>query len=192
MFNINEVIAQYEMVFEKANEKYFNGELPKPVISIQATKDAYGWCTNYGAWTNDEENYFEINLSADYLDRPIEEMCNTLLHEMVHLKNITNGIKDCNGKYHGAKFKKAAEEIGLTVEKTTYGYSHTNLNEEHIEFFKSLNLTDFGFKRLPAAKKKSQNKGHKYQCPGCGASFWSSKNLNVHCDDCDEDFEIVN
>lgn len=193
MFNINEVIAQYEMVFEKINEKYFNGELPKPVISIQAGKgDAYGWCTNYAAWVNNDEQYFEINICAEYLNRSIEEICSTIFHEMVHLKNVVNGIKDCNGKYHGAKFKVAAEEIGLSVEKTTYGYSKTILNDEHREFINALNLKDFGFKRISPSKKLSINKGKKYQCPVCGASFWSSKTLNVHCEDCDEDFEIVN
>lgn len=193
MFNIKEVIAQMEMVFDKANEKYFNNELPTPVISIQAGKgDAYGWCTNYEAWTNESESYFEINICAEYLNRTVEQLCATLIHEMVHLKNAVDKVKDCNGKYHNAKFKATAESIGMTVEKTTYGYSKTSLSEEQIKFIHSLNLKDFGFKRIPPSKKKSANKGNKYQCPICGASFWSTKNLRVLCEDCDEQFEIVN
>lgn len=193
MFNIKDVIAQMEMVFDKANEKYFNNELPKVVISIQAGKgDAYGWCTTYEAWSNGEYGHFEINLCADYLDRSNKDLCATLLHEMVHLKNVVEGIHDCNGKYHTAKFKATAESIGMIVEKTTYGYSKTSLSEEQIEFINSLELKDFGFKRVPPTKKTSSKKGYKYQCPICGASFWSTKELHVHCEDCDEDFEIVN
>lgn len=193
MFDIKDMIRQYEIVFNKVNERYFNNELPEPVISIQTGKgDAYGWCTNYAAWVNDEERYFEINLCADWLNRSPEELCSTLIHEMVHLKNVVNGIKDCNGKYHNAKFKSAAENIGLIVEKTTYGYSKTILNDEHREFIEELNLKDYGFKRIMTTKVKSVNKGKKYQCPGCNASFWSSKTLHVYCEDCDESFEIVN
>lgn len=193
MFDIKEMINQYEFAFDKINEKYFNNELVKPVISIQTGKgDAYGWCTNYEAWTNGEAGYFEINLCADLLDRSVEELCSTLFHEMVHLSNIMNEIKDCNGKYHNGKFRDAAEKVGLTVEKTSYGYSKTTLSEEQREFIKTLNLIEFNFKRIPVTKIKSSKKGNKYQCPVCGASFWSSKTLSVHCKDCDEDFEIVN
>lgn len=192
-FNMKDVIAQYEMVFDKFNEKYFNNELPKPIISIQMGKgDAYGWCTNYEAWTNGDKSYFEINLCSEYLDRTVEQLCTTILHEMVHLKNAVDKIKDCNGKYHNAKFRDTAESIGMIVEKTTYGYSTTTLNDQQKEFVASLELKDFGFKRILPSKKKSSNKGNKYQCPVCGASFWSTKNLHVHCEDCDEDFEIVN
>ena len=193
MFSMKEVITQMETIFDKFNEKYFANELPKPVLLVQAGKgDAYGWCTNYEAWSNGEDSYFEITICAEYADRTVEQLCTTILHEMVHLKNAVDKIKDCNGKYHNAKFRDAAEAIGMIVEKTTYGYSTTKLNDEQKEFVASLELKDFGFKRIPPSKKKSTGKGHKYQCPVCGASFWSSKTLNVHCEDCDEDFEIVN
>ena len=71
-----------------------------------------------------------------------------------------------------------------------YGYSKTELNEEQLEFVKSLNLTKFDFYRAKKGKVSKPNKGKKYQCPSCGASFWSSKEMHVHCEDCDEDFEI--
>lgn len=193
MFNIKEVIAQYEDVFNKLNEKYFDNELPMPVISIQKGKgDAYGWCTTYQAWKKDDVGYYEINLCAEYLDRTPEQLSTTIFHEMIHLRNAIDKVIDCSGKYHNAKFKKTAEKFGLIVEKTSYGYSTTTLNDDQLEFIRSLELKDFGFKRLASVKKVSTNKGNKYQCPSCGVSFWSSKILNVHCEDCDEDFEIVN
>lgn len=195
MFNMKDAIAQLELIFDKANEKYFGNELPRPIITIQLGKgNAYGWCTSREAWVNDDDDkkYFEINVCAEYLNRSIEELCATIIHEMVHLKNSVDDIKDCNGKYHNGKFRDAAEKIGMIVEKTTYGYSYTSLSEEQIEFVHSLGLKSFGFKRILPDKKKSKKTGYKHECPVCGASFWSSRMLNVHCEYCDESFEIVN
>ena len=74
-----------EELFDLFNEKLYNGELERPIISIQSdTKNnCYGWCTTYKAWsTNDNEEYYEINLCAEYMTRSIFEICSTLLHEM--------------------------------------------------------------------------------------------------------------
>lgn len=56
-------------------------------------------------------------MCAEYMRRSFEEICGTLLHEMAHLYNLINGIKDCNKLYHNKKFKEAAEAHGLTVTK---------------------------------------------------------------------------
>ena len=43
-----------------------------------------------------------------------------MLHEMAHLYNLENGIKDTSraGTYHNAKFKATAEEHGLICERS--------------------------------------------------------------------------
>lgn len=196
-FDIKEAIAQYEIVFDKLNERYFENELKRPIITIQmdAKKSAYGWCTNYQAWkTNEEdEGYYEINLCAEHLNRSTTEICSTLFHEMIHLKNCQDGVIDCTaGQYHNKKFKDTAEKYGLIVEKTNKGYSKTTMNDEQITFCETLDLIEFKFKRNTPSKKKTSKKGYKYQCPTCGSSFWSTKELHVHCEDCDEDFKVVN
>ena len=197
-FNIKDFIKQYEEVFDKFNEKYFDNELPTVVLTVNSdtTKGAYGWCTSGKVWKHEDEEdaYYEIVLTAEHINRAPEEVAGTVLHEMIHLYNLKHEIVDTsgNGYYYNKKFKEAAEKFGLKVEKTSYGYSKTELSEEQIEFVKTLNLTKFDFYRAKKGKVSKPNRGKKYQCPSCGASFWSSKEMHVHCEDCDEDFEIVN
>lgn len=92
------VISKLENLFSIFNEKFFNNEFDKPVITVSpdTTKGAYGWCTSWKAWKQgeDSEGYYEINMCAEHLARPFEDTCSTLIHEMVHLINLQNGIQD--------------------------------------------------------------------------------------------------
>ena len=84
-------------------------------------------------WNADGEKYREINLCAEYLDRPIFELAATLLHEMAHLYNLEHDIQDIsnNGYYHNMKFKATAEAHGLHIEKhAKYGWTVTTLAPE--------------------------------------------------------------
>ena len=88
--SLKPVIEELESLFSKFNTRFFAGELEKPVITVSPdhTRGAYGWCTGWKAWQDGakEGGYYEINLCAEYLNRPFEETCSTLIHEMVHLK----------------------------------------------------------------------------------------------------------
>lgn len=67
--------AQYlNKVFKLINEEYFNNELEVPTITIQSTVGAYGHVSVNKVWHNDTEATHELNLSADYLNRPIENI----------------------------------------------------------------------------------------------------------------------
>lgn len=76
------------------------------------------------------ENYHEVVVVAEYLNRKSEDIVETLIHEAVHAMNFARGIKDCSttSQYHNERFKRAAEELGLAVEKVTnYGWALTRL-----------------------------------------------------------------
>ena len=194
MKTLQQSVKNLEELFDIFNEKLYDGELEKPIISIQSdrTNRAYGWCTTYKAWeTTDGESYYEINLCAEHMTRSFEEICGTLIHEMAHLYNLLNDIKDCNAsQYHNKKFKDAAEAHGLIVEKTKYGWSQTTINDEVKEIISGLNYT-FDIARKPETKKSKPKKNPtlKYVCPCCGAKVYSIRPLNITCDDCDEKFE---
>ena len=117
---------------------------------------ACGWCTAWKAWSNKQpeqkktvdlaamskedlenlkkdEGFYEINICAEHLARPFEQVAETLLHEMVHLYNLQIGVQDTSrgGTYHNKKYKEAAEQHGLTVGKDAkYGWTVTTLNDE--------------------------------------------------------------
>ena len=103
MLKISEIVKKTEDMFDLFNAHFYNNELIRPAITVSPDggRGSYGWCSVYEIWNVEDEQYREINLCAEYLDRPMNEVCATLLHEMAHLYNLVNGIKDVsnNGYY---------------------------------------------------------------------------------------------
>lgn len=199
--SLKNTIQQLEDLFEVFNYKYFNGELSKPVITVSPdmTKGAYGWCTSYKAWKeagHETDGYYEINICAEYLSRSYEDVAGTMLHEMIHLYNLENGVKDTSrgGTYHNKKFKEAAEAHGLIVEASEkYGWCVTKLNPEALEeveeFMESIGKKSFDLYREPVKKEKKGGKkssSRKYVCPCCGLIVRATKEVKVKCFECDE------
>ena len=185
-----------EDLFDKFNAYLFNGELAKPIITILSdTMSAYGWCTTQKIWKSGEDEYYEINISAEYLDRPIKEVCGTLIHEMVHLDNIYKGIKDTsgNGRYHNKKFKETAEAHGLIIERVDgYGWTKTSLKPETAEWIdKNIEIEKINLVRVKREKtgKSKKSKYNYYACPCCGKKFYSIYEITATCEDCNETFE---
>lgn len=197
-------VEKLEKLFSILNEEIFNGELEKPVITVSADTvgGAYGWQTGWRAWQDieehDSEGYFEINICSDYLNREPVETAETMLHEMVHLYNSMKDVKDTSrgGTYHNKKFKVAAEDHGLNVEKgSKYGFHKTSFKSETKQLFdeKIAEWFKFDIYRPTPAKgqtvttKKSSMR--KYVCPVCGTIIRATKEVHVMCFECGEMFE---
>lgn len=201
--SLKPVIDKLENLFSKFNEHFYGGELQTPIITVSpdTTKGAYGWCTSWKAWKqagseDKDAGYYEINICAEHLTRKFEELCGTLLHEMVHLWNLQNGVQDTSrgGTYHNKKFKEVAEQHGLIIEQhPKYGWTLTKLNEETKQFINSLGDTGFGIYRDSAAKiktkKTSSQSSRKYVCPCCGLIIRATKEVRVQCMDCETQME---
>ena len=134
--------------FDFFNQKFAEGKLISPIITIQGGKNdksVLGW---FGEkfWIDkidgNEENPLpvsEINLVAENLHREPNDVLETLLHEMAHYWNSSNDIKDCSSKVHNKHFKRAAEKFGLIVEKTEKrGWSKTSLDLSAIKAIEEL------------------------------------------------------
>lgn len=124
-----------ETAYDIFNDRYFDGALPKVIITIQSSRGAYGHCTTYKAWASGNEMRYELNLGAEYLNRPIENVLATLMHEMVHIYCMENGLKDTRnmGRYHNKIFKTEAEKRGLIISKAErIGWSKTQPSEQFI------------------------------------------------------------
>lgn len=197
--NINEIYR----VFDLLNEKLFAKKLEVPVILIQSRrKNILGTCSVNRIWTNKnskkaKKNY-EITLSAENLDRPVGEIVETLLHEMVHLYCSLNDIKDTsnNHVYHNKRYKLEAENHGLTVEYAqTIGWSNTSLKEETRKLIATFKINEKLFeyyRNVPQLSKvvKEKKKRNKYKCP-CDITITSTKELNIICGDCKHPFVKV-
>ena len=189
---MSETIAALEDIFDKLNAIYFEGKLPKPVITVQTTPKAYGHCSTKKIWKAGEaEGMYEINLGAEYINREKEQTCATLLHEMVHLYCNENEISETcqKGRYHNKTFKAECEARNLEVEyDRANGYSHTIATEA----FKA-KLTEAGvdltvrFARImPKAKAKAERaKAHAYVCPICGQAVRTTGDLSLICGVCE-------
>ena len=78
------VSGYLEKMYRQLNADKFNNELEEPVITIQSTPRAYGHVTCGKVWKSKDSERYELNIGAGTLDRPIENVVSTLLHEMVH------------------------------------------------------------------------------------------------------------
>lgn len=205
--NYVEAVQYLYFLFDKVNEKWFSEEpVTKPTITVQSTVRAYGHITTSEVWSETEKGKkvykHELNIGADYLNRPIAETVATLIHEMVHLYNIEHNVKDTsnNNVYHNKKFKAEAEKHGIVIEhRPTIGFSHTEPSEELKKWCKSERFKDFKVTRgqgivmpkkpkggnddndngdngeTPKVPKKPKSNSIKWQCPKCKAIVRSTK-----------------
>jgi hypothetical protein len=195
--SLKDVMTQLEQVFSKLNERFFDNQLEKPVLTISPdiTKGSYGWCTSKRVWKEKEEaeGYYEINICAEYLNRSFQEICETLQHEMVHLLNLQNEVKDTSrrGTYHNKKFKQTAEEHEMITEQDAkYGWCITKLTPVALDFINSLNGETINLFRTKDTKvKTSVSRVKKYICPNCGTKVKATKEVNIICADCSTDFQ---
>ena len=82
-------VKELRRIYDALNKEYYNNKLPEVVITIQSSPKgkSYGWFAKdrWGVENDDDNMFDEINISAEYLSRPLENICGTLQHEMVHL-----------------------------------------------------------------------------------------------------------
>lgn len=203
---MQEAINELHRMFAFLNVEFFKGEeLDIPIITIQnqGKMSAYGWCTVYPIWKDAENKIekWELNLTAEYINRPWMDTAKTLLHEMVHYYNKVHGVKDVSRgtQYHNKKFKDEAEKRGLVVEKgEKVGWGRTpawqDWAREIMEKYEA-NPEGFALARLPesAGGKKGKGKGGsssiKMVCPSCGGIARITKEFRLKCGECDEYME---
>jgi len=196
------IINELNRLFGAFNEKYFENKLEVPVITIQTAgrKPTRGWCTCAKVWVEGEAKFYEINVTPEYLNRTPEEICATLIHEMVHLYNLMLDIKDTSNNmiYHNKRFKVEAEKRGLIIAKDdTVGWSLTSLQETTKMFISTLGIDEALFKlsreKQVKARVENKNKLYNYECPCGKEKRIKSKltELNVKCEDCGDYYALL-
>ena len=209
MDKLSVMIEELDRIFGIFNDKFYNNTLPKTIINIATNgrkKGVLGWFTTRKVWhTKDGKSYYEITICAEFLDRSIEEICSTLLHEMVHLYCAENEIKEVsrNGVYHNKNFKKIAEQKGLVIGfDKKIGNSPSTLNNTARRLSVSTCRSSvFSLSRNENIVVQGENDGNavagntnkksstrKYICTSCSAKIRATKEVNVVCGDCNERF----
>ena len=198
-----------EKAFRLINADWFNNELPECIITAVPTSKAYAHYTPWDSWQTGTGAKREINISTAYLERPIENIVASLVHEMCHMYSdcITHEQDTSrNGTYHNSVFKKVAEAHGLIIEKdATYGWTITNPSDalfmwvcEHdelreIEMCRTVPTATFtgGHSNNKGTRtttgKNPNTHSIKYVCPCCGNSVRATKIVRIACLDCNKE-----
>lgn len=188
---ISEATAFLENAYIVLNNQYFGGQLPPVVITVQSSPKAYGHYTTWDAWHTDTDGYREINLGAETLNQPIENLIAVMVHEMTHHYCAVNGIKDTSrgGTYHNSQgFKRVAEGTGAVTigYDPRIGHSPTTPTPALIAFIEEQGWKGVDLSRnTPERATRGRNNGvRKYVCPDCGCSVRATKAVNIGCLDC--------
>lgn len=208
---MSRAVSQLEHIYNVMNVDFFENKLPTPIITVQSSPRSYGHCTVNKVWKRKEDNTYELNISAETLNCPIEETLDTMLHEMIHLYCRENGIKECSrgSTYHNKKFKELAEKVGLDVYYTgdKHGWN-TKGGDKLIEYALSKDWSEIVIGResflnigsivLPDGTRstpttatgtggKKPSSTRKYICPCCGNSVRATKDVRIACLDCNKE-----
>lgn len=193
-----ETVNYLGKLYDHCNANLFGCELMKPVITVQqdARNKTNGWWSVKKVWKENDkdEGEYELNITAQALNRPIYDLAATMIHEMCHQYASVRNIQDTSrsGSYHNKLYKRIAEAHCLSVECIkTSGWSHTELTDDGKKFIDNFLAEYPEFKviyRLPIMKGISvrNTSTRKYICPVCGNSVRATKEVNILCIDCNQ------
>lgn len=197
---ISNATEELYRIFGILNKKYFEAKLPEPIIIIQrGKKDVLGSFSTKKIWyppfkeeePDKEKGAYELTIVAENLNRPIEDVVGTLLHEMVHYNNILQKVKGSKSRKHNDLFKKEAERVGfICTEEDGVGWGITEIGEELLRFIESEikpNKEVFSYFRfIPVKTSNKPKKKNKisYRCETCGEEVKGKRGLNIYCEDC--------
>lgn len=205
---MSRLTGQLEKMFRVFNAELFDNVLETPVITVTPSARSYAHYTPFNAWQSKEEGKREVNIASGTLNRPLELVSSSLLHEMVHMYNdLILCIKDTSrgGTFHNKQFKLEAEKHALICMQTEkYGWSYTEPSDRLLELlldhdelreiemcrvspdYAAVNIgthTNSGSSIITVGKASKSN-SRKWLCPCCGDSVRSTKTVNIICGNC--------
>jgi len=178
------------------NIVFFKGEpVPTPALTFERSRvNTLGF---YRVGFNDFAVKDQINLNRLYIDRPLNETLQTLVHEMVHSWEHIYVPEEKRTKnwYHTKAFRVKIAEIGiLTNEKGCHigiGDPFVHLLRLHAVSFNGAKRNPKGLILIPPKKKpKGKSKLKKWSC-GCQNVRIGKAEFHATCDICGNKFELV-
>jgi predicted SprT family Zn-dependent metalloprotease len=198
--------AMLQSAYDFFNAKFFDSRLPKVFFTIDwHNKKSNGYfCPHKLVNKEDTETKSTasvIALNPDHLAREVYEILATLVHEMCHVWEFEEFIKDPYKltSYHSKRFEKKLSECNLkaVINNKSRSSCSTVIPDDGIfkgiadEYLKTKEFLSIASIKTEGEKKaKSKNKT-KYVCTGCKTNIWGKAGLNLHCNECDMDFEEV-
>lgn len=192
-----------QAAFDYFNKQLFKNELSACLITYQRQKKSLAYFSpkRFANNTAETERVHEIAFNpSTFKGRSDREILSTLVHEMTHLWQEEHGTPP-RRNYHNKQWSARMESMGLMPsdtaaeggKKTGQRVSHYIIEGGKFEKittpFVSKNQTLLFQDVSEPAKSKNKNKV-KYTCPSCEVNVWGKADLNIRCDDCDEQFAL--
>ncbi|MEY2152325.1 SprT-like domain-containing protein [Rhodanobacter sp. 115] len=109
---------ELQHAYDFFNQRLFAGMLPPCLITLNRSKDTFGYFSPGRFVRFDGQLTHEIALNPAYFAaRPLKETLSTLVHEQVHLWQETFGSPG-RGRYHNAEWASMCEAAGLMPSDT--------------------------------------------------------------------------
>jgi hypothetical protein len=126
------------------------------------------------------------------LARPVHDIAETLIHEMVHYANALDGIDDCSrNQYHRKSFKERCGTIGLLCEKDgSHGWGQTSLTPALAKIVEAAGIDPEAFSlfRTHCDHEKVGSRMKKWRC-GC-TTIRAAVEVDATCNRCGGRFLI--
>jgi predicted SprT family Zn-dependent metalloprotease len=194
-----ETYANLEAAFNHFNKELFGHRLPSVLFTLTRKRKAHGyfWAEQF-KHRADGDSTHEISLNPDSMDRTLDAVLSTLVHEMTHLEQQEYGTPGSKGN-HNREWVGLMERVGLIPSNTgepggkQTGRQMTHYVEAGGAFEVSMHkliadgfsLPYFTQPRAAAEKKKDLSKV-KFTCPCCGDKAWAKHSMRLVCGECDE------
>lgn len=185
-----------QLAFDHFNEQLFENRLPPVLFTLTRKGKAHGYFWAEQFKHRDGDTTHEIALNPNSMDRNIEAVLATLVHEMTHLEQQEYGTPSKNG-HHNMEWAGLMERVGLIASNTgepggaQTGRQMTHYIDESGPFVKAMqelmpfDLPYFTAPREASEKKKDLSKV-KTTCPCCDTKAWCKKGTRIVCGDCNE------
>lgn len=110
--------AELQQAYDHFNARLFNGQLPQCLLTLQREKKTCGYFSAQRFGDQQGQRVDEIALNPAYFAvEPLQEIMQTIVHEMVHLWQFHFG-KPGRGRYHNDEWADKMQSIGLMPSST--------------------------------------------------------------------------
>lgn len=175
--NIKKILLE---LYRKLNKEFYNGTLPPINIRFSFAEQLVQWTVRY------TPQYFmfinwKVLLECNEMDLYVN-----MMHQMVHIYNRINDIKDTSqsNHYHNKNFRKEAERIGLVMGHDSTGWCTIGLEEEVFQRVQKLFDYETFRKEIETDESKVDNRLLTHKCPKCNRMAKTLASNNLICGFC--------
>jgi hypothetical protein len=192
------IYSTFQEAYSFFNRELFDGSLRDNVLIVLSRKaNSRGhFGANRFSGRRADTKLHELSLNPDHFPgRTDEQICSTMVHEMVHCWQYEHGTPSRRG-YHNAEWARAMKAVGLYPSSTGgVGGMETGGNVSHyivtggpfeIAYAKLAAkgfVLDWQSASLPTQSKPKSSKV-KFTCGLCGQNAWGKPDLAILCKPC--------